>query len=189
MKNNRIKVTLPTIATRDEAETVMNELALAVNNQRKLAAQRDAMILTINQRYESPFAEVDQAIKAKTDALRVWAETNPDQFPKGRKSVEMVSGILGFRTGTPKLALLTRAFNWDKVLKLLRAVSPWRNYIRTKEEVDKEAILGNYSQTPDKPSMDMDLRRFGLKVTQDETFYVEPKLAEIETRQTAPAES
>jgi phage host-nuclease inhibitor protein Gam len=184
MKTTRIKIKLPTITTREEAEALMNELAQTVNNQRKMLADRDAEILAVNQDYEASLTECEAAITTKTETLRAWAEANPDSFPKGVKSIKMVSGVCGFRTGTPKLALLGRAFNWDKVLGLLKAASAWCNYVRKKEEVDKDAILGAHSNAKDKQQFDLDLKRFGIKVVQEESFFVEPDLSTFATRQT-----
>lgn len=184
-KSNRIKIQLPNIRTREEAESVMTDLAHIITAQRRIISDRDAAVLAINRNVEGPLAECDAAIAAKTDALRVWAETNPDQFPKGRKSLELTSGVLGFRTGTPKLALLSRAWNWDKVLEKLRTMAS--RFIRTKEEVDKDAILGEYSALPDKDDANDMLAPWGIKVTQDESFFVDPAVTELPSRQISEA--
>lgn len=178
-KKTRIKIALPTIASRDDAEAVMNELAQTANNQRKLVAARDAAVLAINQRFESDLAACDESLRTQTDALRVWAKTNPDQFPKGRKTIEFVSGKLGFRTGTPKLALLSRAWTWDKVCRAVEQFLP--NFIRNAPEVDKEAIIAQRAE------VEFILPKCGVKVVQGESFFVEPKLTEVETRQTQAA--
>src|ERR1035438_5668905 len=107
MKPMRIRVALPMIQSREEAETTMTELATAANEQRSITAERDALVLTINERFEAGLAECAETLKAKTDALRAWAEANPDVFPKDCKSLKLTSGTLGFRTGMPKLALLS----------------------------------------------------------------------------------
>ena len=177
----RIKVSLPMLKTRDEAEAAMTTLAAAVNDQRIIHACRDDEVLAVNVKYEASLAEVDVAIKSQTDALRAWAECNPDAFPKDRKSLEMVSGKLGFRTGTPKLSLLSRAFNWERVLALVEQY--WPGHVRTKKEVDKESLLSMYSQAEHKPTADEEFKRLGLKVTQEESFFIEPKLTELEARQ------
>ena len=181
MKTSRIKVNLPTVLTRADAESAMKDLALAVNDQRITSALRDDEVLAVNVKYELNLARLDQAVKTKTDALRAWAEANPDQFPKGRKSLDLVSGTLGFRTGTPKLALLSRAFNWERVLALVEQF--WPGLIRLKKEVDKEGLLAMHSQAQDKPAADAELKRCGLKVTQEESFYIEPDLTQFDTRQ------
>lgn len=179
MSKSRIKVALPTIESREEAEALMNELAKHANTKRSLITERDAQVLEVNAQYEGPLADLDKQIEQHTDTLRVWAESHPEEFSKGRKSLEMTSGALGFRTGTPKLALLNRAWNWEKVTE---AVERWLpNFIRTKPEVDKENILGQRDE------LGPMLARCGLKVTQGESFFVEPKLSDMDARQTQAA--
>ena len=181
MSKSRIKINLPTITTREEAETVMNDLANIAVNQRKLVNRRDAEVLAINSKYESGLAECALALAEKSETLRAWAEATPDCFPKGRKSLELVSGTIGFRTGTPKLALLSRAWNWDKVLTAVQTYLP--AFIRSTPAIDKEALLGQR----DEPTLQMGLKMCGMKVNQDESFFVEPKLTEMEARQTVEA--
>jgi len=178
-KKSRIKVVLPSISSREEAEAVMNDLAMTANNQRRVTALRDAAVLAINQKFEAQLAACDQTLAAKTDALRVWAETNPGEFPKGRKSIAFLSGTLGFRTGTPALALLSRAWNWKKVTAAVERLLP--NFIRNAPEVDKEAILSQRDELKEF------LPACGIKVAQGESFFVEPKLTEVESRQTQEA--
>lgn len=171
VSKNRIKLSLPLITTRDEAEAVMNDLANTANNRRQLTVRLDAQILAAQNAAAPGLAACDAALQAACDALRAWAESHPEEFPQGRKSLELLSGTLGFRTGTPKLTLLSRAFTWDKVMELLRGKG-WSGWIRVKQELDKEAIIAQRDE--------MDLRAVGLKVTQDESFYVEPKLTDAD---------
>lgn len=177
MSKNRIKKNLPTIRSREEAEARMNDLASTANNRRRLVAQRDAEVLAINSKFEGRLATCEQAIDEATDALRVWAESFPEEFPKGRKSLELVSGTLGFRTGTPKLALLSRAWTWEKVTEAVQRWLP--NFIREKPEVDKENILNQREE------LEPLLARCGVKVLQGESFFIEPKLSDMDARQTS----
>ncbi len=135
--------------------------------------------MRINEGYEFALAECAQALQVKTEALRAWAEANPDQFAKGRKSIEFLSGTLGFRTGTPKLALVSRAWTWVKALAAVQLLLP--SFIRSVPEIDKEAIIAQREELAEF------LPKCGLKVAQDESFFVEPKLTEVETRQVSQA--
>ena len=178
MSKHRIKVALPIITSREEAETTMNALALLANTRRQLTADMDAKILAVKSGFESGLADCEAAIGIETDKLRVWAESHPDEFPKGRKSIDFLSGTLGFRTGTPKLTLLNRAWNWEKVLTTLKSLRMFTNFVRTKQEVDKDAIIANKNLQP------QDLAGFGVKLVQEESFYVEPNLTETVSRET-----
>jgi len=164
----------------------MRDLAIAMNNQRKVIANRDAAILVINQRVEGPLAELDRQIKTLTDQLRAWAEANPDQFPRDRKSLDLVSGTLGFDTNPPRVALLNRSWNWEKVLKAVKDRA--RAFLRMKEEVNKELMLSHYKCAKDKPGfVSAVFAPIGVRVLQEEQFYAEPDLTKVETRQTQEA--
>ena len=179
MSKNRIKVTVPTILSRVDAEAAVNEISLTANNRRKFIARLDAEVLAVQEKYQANILACDHAIQDKAAALEVWATSNLDEFPKGKKSIAFLTGTLGFRTGMPKLALISRAWNWDKVLEAIqvRAFS----FIRTTPEVDKEAILAFVAAGADqRAEIEAEvLKPIGVKVTQAEAFFVEPNLTSV----------
>ena len=183
MSKARIKINLPVITSREEAEAVMNDLALAANNKRKFVVKLDAEKLAAENRYAANIAECELAVKAKSDALRAWAEANPEAFGK-KKSIEFAAGTLGFRTGTEKVSLLSRAWNWEKVLDAIKARA--FQFVRTKEEVDKDAILAfvrDCKTAEDREQTTLNvLKPIGVKIEQEESFFVEPKLTETEVQ-------
>ena len=184
MSKTRIKINLPLLASREEVEYTVNELANVANNKRKLVARLDSAILKLKDEAAAGIAACDEALAAKTDALRAWAESHPEEFPKGRKSVVFLSGTVGFRTGTPKLALLSRAWNWDKVLEAVQSRA--FSFTRTSTELDKDAILafaaGSTDAADKQATEEKVLRPIGINVIQDESFYVEPKLTDAEVQ-------
>jgi phage host-nuclease inhibitor protein Gam len=181
MSKTRIKKTLMTIPSRTDAEAAMNELALVENNRRKAIAERDDLILSITEDAQPKIERCEERVAELTDALRAWAEGNPLAFGN-RKSLDLGAGTLGFRTGTPKLALLSRLWNWEKVLAAIKA-RHWINFVRTKEEVDKDYMLGYVSTHPSTHGFDA----VGVKVVQDESFFIEPNLTDLDARQTVKA--
>lgn len=183
MKKTRIKIALPQITNRDEAEALVGEIQLITCNQLRTSAKMDAEINAVRQKYEGNLATYTESLKTKTDTLRAWAEASPDEFPKGRKSIQFVHGTIGFRTGTPKLALLNRLWTWDRVHKMLITLGLAKDYIRTKEEVDKESIIAAAAKNPDHAGARIACAAFGTKVVQEESFFVEPLITEVETRQ------
>jgi phage host-nuclease inhibitor protein Gam len=170
MYKTRFKIPLPAISTRHEAEETMNSLASSANARRKCVAEMDQRILALKKEYEAGMGVLDKAIEFKSDALQAWASANPDEFPKGRKSIEFLSGTLGFRTGTYKLALLNRQWNWEGVLLAVQSHLP--NFIRNSPEIDKAAILNQRNDF----MMPESIQRCGMKVDQGESFYIEPNL-------------
>ncbi len=137
----------------------------------KLSADMDVKITAIREKFDAPIRTVTDARDEAFRHLQKFAEDNPDKFVK-RKSMEFTHGMLGFRTGTPKLKTL-KGFTWGSALNLIKEFMP--EFIRTKEEADKEAIIGSR----DTEHVKSNLRRCGMEVVQDEAFYVEPKLEEV----------
>ncbi len=184
----RIKTPIkPAINTREEAEIVMNQLALVINNQRAMQTRLDAEILAIKEKYADAMALYADDTKTHTAELQDWAQTHPSEFPKDRKSLKLTAGTLGFRTGTPKLSLVSRAWNWVKVLAAFVSDEAVSNYIRNVPEINKEAILADYAASDDKAQFANCLKIRGVKVDQDETFFVEPDLTPFQPRVTEAA--
>lgn len=173
MKSARIKTTSPLIATREQAERLLGEIAGLTITRNAIANNLDADIKLARDKAEPQITALNQQLKEKTELLRGWAEANPEEFGK-RKSIVFAHGVLGFRTGTHKLKTLTR-HTWDTVLARLRAVGWGAAYVRVKEETDKERIIADFNQDL---LSDGELTAIGVRVVQDEAFFVEPKLEE-----------
>jgi len=106
-----------------------------------------------------------------------WSAANEVEFGN-RKSLVMTHGTVGFRTGNPRLKPITK-FTWAKVLETIqRSATFASSYVRTKAEVDREKLLA------DRDELGADgLRVLGLKVVQEESFFVEPHLTTVENRE------
>lgn len=177
MTTKRIKL-IDKPVTRQSAEDAVQRIAEATNAKRFYTAEMDEQIAKIKANYLPSIDSLDAEIKANAKIVQLWAEQNPEEFAK-RKSLAMAHGTIGFRTGTPKLALLNRKWSWDTVLSAVEKILP--AFIRPKPEVDKEAIIGQRDELAEF------LPLVGLKIVQDESFFIEPNLTKDETRQTLPA--
>ena len=155
-------------------ETLVGEITALTIEQRKLTADMDAQIQAARQTFEQRLGELGKQVNEKTTVAQAWCEANPEEFGK-LKSIEFLHGIVGFRTGTPKLKTLLK-WTWVMVLAALKDKGWGKAYVRTKEETDKESLLAAYSQ---ERLNGKQLRKVGVEVVQEEVFYVEPKLTEV----------
>ena len=142
----------------------------------------DTELQQVREKYEANLAELADFCATKTALVHAWAEANPEEFGK-RKSIEFVHGTIGFRTGTPKLKTLLK-WKWDMVLHAVKNSTMFKEFVRVKEELAKELILAAVSQGK---LSETDLRAIGCQVVQEESFFVDPKLTETETRVTSEA--
>ena len=182
MKKTRIRIVEKTVITRDDAESLINEIAITENRRRVLNAECDDKILAIRESYGPALESCSEALKTKSALVQAWAEANPQEFTV-RKSVEFPAGKVGFRTGTPKLKTLA-GWTFARVLEKLQAIAWGAEFVRVKAEVDKEGIIAQVSQGNLQPA---ELREIGVKVDQDESFFIEPDLTPFSNRITEEA--
>ena len=160
--------------TREQvAELVGQYAAIAIERQAK-ATQMDRELQAVRDRYEPEIERANNFLMGLHGQIQSWAEAHRDEFGR-RKSMEFLNGACGWRTGTHKLKTLAK-WTWDRVLEKIKTLPAMKDYVRVKEEVNREAIIADR----DHVGAEM-LAAIGVKVVQDETFFVEPKLTEIET--------
>ncbi len=154
--------------TRDEMEEAFSAYAAADAQQRSLTAEMDGKLVEIRESYADRLADLEAEKKAAFEKMQVFATENREVLFTKRKSMETTHGILGFRTGNPKLKA-RKGMTWAGILELLKIKG--KNYVRMVEEVAKDKLLAERDLDDCKIIMDACC----IDVVQDETFFVEPK--------------
>lgn len=128
-------------------------------------------LAAVRAKYEPQLTPLIEQSEELAEKMQWWAEANKASFDK-KRSKETLFGKFGFRTGTPKLKLV-KGFTWESVLNLLKK-GQWGEYVRTKDEVNKEAILAAAEQL-EKQGGFFGKENTGIYVDQDEAFFIEVK--------------
>ena len=103
--------------------------------------------------------------------MPVYALENQAELFAKKKSLDTVHGTIGFRTETPKLKTL-KGFTWSSIVNLLKEFL--QGYVHLTEEPAKDKRLADR----DNAEVSGLFAKVGITVTQDESFYVEPKKEE-----------
>jgi len=171
MAKTREKKVVLTGVTREQMEEAFGKFAFADAKTQGINARMDAEITKIREKNADALAELQEQKDGAFEVLQTYATENRDALFTKKKSMETTHGILGFRTGTPKLKT-RKGFTWAAVLELLREFAP--GYVRTTEEVAKDKLLADREDE----QMTELMPKVGIMVDQDETFFVEPKKEE-----------
>jgi phage host-nuclease inhibitor protein Gam len=171
MAKTRQTKTIVSNITRDQAEDAFAQYAKADARAQQLTAKMDVSITKIREQYASELAELGTVKDEAFERMQVYATDNRQDFGN-KKSMDMAHGVLGFRTGTPKLKTL-KGFTWNSVTNLLKEFLP--SYVRIAEEPAKDRLLADR----DAPETNALFAKVGIYVDQDETFFVEPKKEEM----------
>lgn len=156
----------------DQYETALADYAAASARHASVTAKMEEQITRIREKYSSELSELNEKKEQCFEVVQTYCMENPELF-KEKKSLDTVHGKVGFRTGTPCLKTL-KGFTWAAVLTVVKAVAP--QYVRTKEELNKEQLLADRHV----PEVAARFPELGVKVEQDETFFIELKKEETE---------
>lgn len=158
---------IPVPATLAEAEELLARIGRQQREVQRIETRMADLLARTKAGYEAKAAPIVEAIEADLVALHAWAEAHRGTLlEKDRKSARVASGELGWRTSPPTV----RVTGVRSVLENLKKLGLSR-FIRTKEEVDKEAIR----REPDAVKSVK-----GVSVTQQEEFWVKPFESQIE---------
>ncbi len=164
----REKKVIITGVTREAADEAFASYAKADAQSAKITADIELQCAKIREKYANKLAELEGEKEKAFDTLQAYATENQAELFSKKKSLEMAHGVIGFRTGTPKLKTL-KGFTWASALQLVKEFLP--GYVRQTEEIAKDKLLADRETEDMAPQM----AKCGIQVAQDEAFYVEPK--------------
>lgn len=172
MGKTRAKKVIISGVTKEQAEEAFAEFAQADAKQQRITATMDVAITKIREKYADELTALTEAKDKAFEIIQFYAENNRDEFGK-KKSMELTHGIIGFRTGTPKLKT-RKGYTWASALNLLKEFLP--AYVRTVEEPAKDRLLAD-REVPETAAL---FEKVGIMVDQEEAFYIEPKKELVE---------
>lgn len=166
----RIKTPAAAVAvpqTRDQAAQAIAEIGALNRDLARITADMNDALAGIKDRYEQDAEPKRLRIAALTEGVQTWAEANRDSLTQGGKvkTAALTSGEILWRL-RPASVRVTGA---DAVLDLLRRMGLGR-FIRSKDEVNKEAILNEPEAVAAVP---------GIAIVQGEDFVVVPFETEL----------
>ncbi|MHB8520702.1 MAG: host-nuclease inhibitor Gam family protein [Limisphaerales bacterium] len=182
MSTKRTKIVGPAVKTRADMESLVGEIADLTIDRDEVQLELDAALKHARDLFEGRLSALNRTLVERTERARCWAEANPSEFGKF-KSLELTHGTVGWRVGQPQLKTLT-GWTWDRVLDNLKTLAGLcLGYVRLKEEVNKAQII------TDRDLLGAEqLRMMGVRVVQEESFFVEPKVTKTEPRSSTEPE-
>lgn len=125
---------------REEAVGMIGEIGNHQRERQRLKADLDDQITKLREQYERQLAPHVEEIKVLTAGVHTWAEANRDDLTQGGKvkTANMMTGEIRWRTTPPSVVLVRVKEALEELKK--KALS---RFIRSKEEVNKEAILAD----------------------------------------------
>ena len=167
-----------TISSREDLERRVGDYAKSTAKIAEIEAQMNLEIAKIREKFEGKISDIKDDADAVFDDLNAYASLHPEIFSAGRKSVDLLHGTIGFRTGQPRLSM-PRGKTDDELCSSMLALPTVACFVRRTNVVDKSAVIGAISADQPSDSKTV-LESIGFRVTQAERFFIDPKYEEVD---------
>lgn len=163
------------ITNYEEADKKLLELSKHEAFIAKKEADMNSKMQAVKEKFETETADARAQKQLIETDIQVFCSMNKTDFLKQRAK-KLLHGVIGFRTNPPKVIQLNKKFTIKTSIELAKKIFDDK-YVRMKEELNKDAILTDYSSGT---LTDDNLAGVGLRVDQDETFFCEVDWQSIE---------
>lgn len=153
------------IETRAQFDSTVDAICKLQLDREERVTERDRLLAEIREKHDPEIERLGEEIAAKLVLCEKYAITHRDTLFGKIKSAASSLATFGFRIGNPTLKLLNRKWKWSDVVATLKATGRL-DLIITKEDPDKNGL---------KKLPDAELATIGLRIEQEETFFIEPK--------------
>lgn len=154
--------------SREEADAALARLADLQTRYAEIDATMRAEAVKVGEKFGSSLERLEDEIKSTFDAIHTWAAANRKTIqPKNAKTVTLSSGSIGWRMPPPSIRLT----NVDAVIANIKAHRWGRDFLRSRVEVNKDALLDNRSRAE---------KITGVSFRQVEQFFATPRATKAE---------
>lgn len=170
----------PSIQNRQQLDAVIENIVQLQLDRAELERAQEREIAGVRQKYRAALAELERYLATETTWAETWAKQNPGAFDE-KRSINCTHATVGFRITPPRVERASRKWTWAAAALKLAEFSWGKRYLRIPApEVNKEALLADRADLS--PA---ELRQAGLRITQDERFFIAPHRS---AEQAAPLE-
>lgn len=158
---------IPVPQNRDQVAAHIREIGERQRELSRIQAAMNDELAVVKERFELLAAPHAQRVDVLTQGVQIWSEANRDTLTQGgkTKTAAFATGEIAWRLRPPSV----RITGAEAVIDALRRLG-LKRFIRSKDEVNKEAILNEPEAVTHVP---------GINISQGEDFIVTPFEAEL----------
>lgn len=168
----RVRKIVTEAPAKEDLQGIARQAADAQSDLKKIEAMIEKQVNKIRAKYQPEITKLQELEKEALHKLEAYVLENRSEFDK-KRSRDLTHGIIGLRVSTPSVKIARGLAS--KIVGILEE-SQLGQFIRTKKELDKEAVLRSRE---DQSTVER-LTKLGVTIEQKEAFYFQPKEELIE---------
>jgi phage host-nuclease inhibitor protein Gam len=164
------------VSSRAALETVVADVVKLKLEHTQATAAMEQEIADVQKRHQENLLGISRQIEAREAGVFVYCQKNRAALFPQKKSLDLLLATVGFELTPPRVEKLSGKDTFGKIGLRLENLDWGAAYLRYPDpEVNKEKILADRTQL--KPEQ---LKEAGLKIEQDENFFIRPGSEAIE---------
>lgn len=169
--NTKRKIEPCIINSRHALEAVVADIVKLKLEHAQTTAAMEQEIADVQKRHQEELLALSRQLEAKEAGVFVYCQKNRPALFSDRKSLDLVLATVGFELTPPRVEKINSKDTFGKVATRLASLTWGEPYLRYPDaELNKERILSDRALlTPQQ------LTEAGLKIEQDENFFIRPK--------------
>ena len=182
--NKRIRLQVTPTLTRPEIELLVGAIASAKNHERLTTSRMDAELAAVRDQYQPALEANAKRLAEMSTAVQAWAEATRRSFTSANRSNSSAA-----RSASAPARPSSRRWAVRLGMRCCRALAPREMgfYLHSRQGgINKEQLMADVSAQSLNAA---DLLKMGALVVREESFFIDPKLTETETRQVTRAEA
>jgi phage host-nuclease inhibitor protein Gam len=172
----KLKIVPILLPTRRDMEVAFGQLASAVMERDRITAELEQKIVALREQYAPRLDVPVKVIEQHSASLLRWGLTNRAEFGD-KRSLETAHGFLRFRTGQWQLKCKLKG--WKQVIEKIKGFGLEQLYVRTVEEVNKEALIADRASDLLARARKIKITDLGVAAVQEEHFTIEIKREQV----------
>lgn len=174
--NKRQKLEPCIINTRAALETVVADVVKLKLEHAQETAVMEQEIADVQKRHQENLLGMTRQIEAREAGVFVYCQKNRAALFPEKKSLDLLLATVGFELTPPRVEKISGKDTFTKIGLRLENLDWGAAYVRYPDpEVNKERILADRARL--KPEQ---LQEAGLRIEQDENFFIRPRSEVIE---------
>lgn len=171
------------ITSRESLEANVADIVHLKLDYASKTAEMEKEIAEVQKRHQVGILSVVKQIDIKEAGVFTYCQTHRKELFPEKKSIDTLLAVVGFRTNPPSIEKRSKKDTWDQIALRLAGLDWGDTYIREPDpEVNKRQLIDDRAKLSDEQ-----LQAAGIRIEQDEDFYIEPKsqVAEASIREAA----
>lgn len=159
------------VTSRQGLEAVVADVVKLKLEHTLATASMEREIADVQKRHQENLLAIARQIEAKEAGVYVYCQKHRTELFPEKKSLDLLLATIGFETTPPRVEKTNSKDTFGKIGLRLESLDWGAAYVRYPDpEPNKERILADRTQL----SADQ-LREAGIKIEQDENFFIRPK--------------